>query len=104
MPENQIALSADLQRLVDEKYAVSIDGQYIILDNVPYVSAAGVVSRAAIISAYKEKLQVIDHTVWFTGTVPCTPTGESLAHVLVADTERAVIAGRQVLCRFSYKS
>jgi hypothetical protein len=107
MPENRTALSPDVQRLVDEGYAVSIDGQYIVVENVPYVSAADVVSYAAIISAYQEKdgiAQVIDHTVWFTGTVPCTAKGESLAHVLVADTNPTVVAGRQALCRFSYKS
>src|SRR6185503_10474666 len=107
MPENPTALSPHVQRLVDEKYAVSIDGQYIVVDNVPYVSAAGVVSRAAIISAYHEKDGVEnfgDHTVWFTGSVPCTPTGQSLAHVLVADTNSTLVAGRQALCRFSYKS
>jgi hypothetical protein len=107
MPESQTALSPHVQRLVDEKYAVSIHGQYIIVDNVPYVSAAGVVNRAAIISAYHHKDGVEsfgDHTVLFTGTVPCTASGESLAHVLVADTNPTEIAGRNVLCRFSYKS
>ncbi|MDA8105450.1 MAG: ThiF family adenylyltransferase [Nitrospiraceae bacterium] len=107
MPENRIALSPHVQRLVDEKYAVSIEGEYIVVDNVPYVSAAGVISRAAIISAYYEKdgvAQFGDHTVLFTGSVPCTPAGESLAHVLVADTNPVAVAGRQALCRFSYKS
>lgn len=107
MPENLIALSPHVKRLVDEKYVVSIDGQYIVVENVPYVSAAGVISRAAIISPYHEKDGVEgfgDHTVWFTGSVPCTVKGESLAHVLVADTNPATVAGRQVLCRFSYKS
>lgn len=107
MPESPTALSPHVQRLVDEKYAVTIDGQYIVVDNVPYVSTAGVISRAAIISAYHEKDGVAefgDHTVLFTGSVPCTPTGQSLANVLVADTNPTVAAGRQALCRFSYKS
>lgn len=107
MPESPIALSPHVQRLVDEKYAVSIDGGYIVIDNVPYVSAAGVVSRAAIISPYHEKdgvEQFGDHTVWFTGSVPCTPAGDSLSHVLIADTNPTAVAGRQALCRFSYKS
>lgn len=95
--------------LVDEGYAVSIiDGQYIIVDNVPYVSAAGVISRASIISSYLEKDGIAqvngEHVVWFTGSVPCTPTGESLVHILVADTNPALVGGRQALCRLSYKS
>lgn len=105
MLANQTVLNPDVQRLVDEGYAIIIDGQYIVVDNVPYVSAAGVVGYASIISAYDvEKGVNNDHTVWFTGSVPCAPTGESLAHVLVADTNPCVVAGRQVQCRFSYKS
>jgi hypothetical protein len=108
MPASPIGLSPDVQRLVDEGYTVTIVGQYLIVDNVPYVSAAGVVSRAAIISEYNEKDGVGQvngrHVVWFTGGVPCTPEGQSLQHVLCADTNAAVIAGRQVRCRLSYKS
>jgi len=108
MPENRTALSPHVQRLVDEKYAVSlVDDQYIIIDNVPYVSAAGAISWAATISAYHYKDGVENvgkHTVWFTGSVPCTPTGESLKVVLIADTNETQVAGRNALCRFSYKS
>ncbi len=108
MPESRTALSPDVQRLVDAGHTVNIDGQYLIVDNVPYVSAAGVISYAAIISAYQEKDGIAqvsgDHTVWFTGSVPCTPQGESLAHVMVADTNQTLVAGRQALCRLSYKS
>ncbi len=107
MPESPTALSPYVQRLLDEQYTVSIDGQYIVVDNVPYVSAANAVSRAAIISPYYEKDGVAtfgDHTVWFTGNVPCTPNGKSLAHILVVDTNQTMVAGRQALCRFSYKS
>lgn len=105
MPVNPTALSPHVQRLVDEKYAVTLDGQYIIIDDVPYISAANTVSRAAIISPYYQKdgvEQFGDHTVWFTGTAPCTPKGDSLASVLIADTNPTTLAGRQVLCRFSY--
>jgi hypothetical protein len=108
MPASPTGLSADVQRLVDEGYTVEIVGQYLIVDNVPYVPAAGVVARAAIISEYEEKDGVGQvngrHVVWFTGGVPCTPDGQSLQHVLCVDTNAAVIAGRQVRCRLSYKS
>ena len=108
MPESLTVLSPDVQRLVDEGHTVAIDGQYLILDKVPYVPVAGEVAYASIISAYYEKDGIAevkgDHTVWFTGTVPCAADGKSLAHVLVADTNPAVIAGRQATCRLSYKS
>jgi hypothetical protein len=109
MPENPTAPSPDVQRLVDEGYTVTIvNDQYIIIDNVPYVSAPGEISYGAIVSAYQQKdgkPQVNnDHAVWFTGSVPCTATGESLAPALIVDTNTAVIADRKVRCRFSYKS
>lgn len=107
MPANPTVLSSHVQRLVDEGYKISIESQYIIIDNVPYVSAAGIISRAAIISAYHEKDGIEsfgDHTVWFTGSVPCNVKGESLEHILVVDRNHITIAERQVLCRFSYKS
>jgi molybdopterin/thiamine biosynthesis adenylyltransferase len=100
--------SPDVQQLVAEGYAVAIDGDYIIVDNVPYVTQARAVQRAAIISPYYEKDGVADvkgdHAVWFTGSVPHTAKGESLANAMVANTNPAVIAGRQVLCQLSYKS
>jgi hypothetical protein len=107
MQGSPTALSPHVQRLIDEKYAVSLDGQYVVVDDVPYVSAAGTISRAAVISPYYEKDGIAefgDHTVWFTGSVPCTPKGESLAHILVADTNQTDVAGRQARCRLSYKS
>lgn len=108
MPESPTAPSPDVQRLADEGYTVCIEGDYIIVDKVPYVSAPGTVSYGAIISAYKTHNGIAqvgnDHPVWFTGSVPCTPTGQSLANALVADTKRATVAGRQVLCRLSYKA
>lgn len=107
MPESPTDLSPHVQRLVDENYTVIIDGGYIVIENVPYVSGAGVISRAALISAYHYKdgvEEIGDHTVFFTGTVPCTPAGESLANIFVADTNPRDVAGRRALCRFSYKS
>lgn len=105
MPENPTDLNPDIKRLVDDGYTVIIDGDYIIIENVPYVAAGPVVSWGAIISAYDKKEGVKgDHTVWFTGSVPHTAKGESLENVLIADINPAVIAGRQVQCRMSYKS
>lgn len=105
MSENQIDPKPDVQHLVEDGHTVIIDGQYIIIEKVPYVAAGPAVSWGAIISAYDEKDGVKgDHTVWFTGSIPHNAKGESLQHVLIADTNPAVIAGRQVQCRMSYKS
>ena len=108
MPESPTGRSPDVQQLVAEGYTVTIDGDYLIVDNVPYVAEGAVVQRGALISSYVEKDGVSDtkgdHTVWFTGSVPHTAKGESLEQAMVADKNPTVVAGRQVLCRFSYKS
>lgn len=107
MPENPTDLNPHINRLVNEGYIVTIDGQFLIIDNVPYVSSANVVSRAALISSYNLVAGVAnvgnDHTVWFTGSVPCMADGTSLANVMVVDEPKDTIAGRQVQCRLSNK-
>lgn len=106
MPANPTARSKDVQRLVDEGYQITIDGQYLIVDNVPYVPTAGQIGRGALISQYTEidgVGRVGDHTVWFTGSVPCQADGSSLANVMICESSQQTIAERQVLCRFSNK-
>lgn len=107
MPENQIALDPDVQRLLDAGYRLTIEGNYLIIDHVPYVSACGVVSHGALISAYTFVNGVCntgDHTVYFTGSMPCRVDGTSLEEAMHAGARlnsSELIAGRTVLCRFS---
>lgn len=107
MPESPIAPNADVQRLLDAGYQVSIDGDYLIVDNVPYVSSKDVVSIGALISAFTSingVSQAGDHTVWFTGSMPCMADGTSLEMAIHAGerfNEPTLVAGRMALCRFS---
>ena len=107
MQENPIALSPHVQRLIDEKYSVVIDGDYLIVVDVPYISEPGVISRGSIISSYQyiNGTEILgDHTVWFTGSVPFSASGKPLNDVLVANATKATVANREVQCHFSYKS
>ena len=107
MPENPIALDPDVQRLLDAGYRLTIQGDYLIIDNVPYVSSCGVVSYGALISAYTYVNGVCstgDHTVCFTGSMPCRSDGTSLEEAMHAGARLNApesIAGRTALCRFS---
>ena len=107
MPENPIALNADVQRLLDAGYRVAIEGDNLIVDNVPYITSSGVVSRGALISAFtvvNGLSQTGDHTVWFTGSMPYRDDGTSLEvalHVNPPLTKPETVAGRAALCRFS---
>ena len=107
MPENLIALDPDVQRLLDAGYQLTIEGDYLIIDNIPYVSSCGVVSLGTLISAYTFVNGVCntgDHTVCFTGSMPCRSDGTSLEEAMHAGGKLSapeLIANRTVLCRFS---
>lgn len=108
MPENLIALDPNVQRLVDAGYRVTIEGSYLIVDSVPYVSSCGVVSRGALISPYTFLNGVCNaenHTVYFTGSIPCRADGTSLEAAIHVNGVRlsapVFLAGRTVFCHFS---
>lgn len=107
MSANPIAPSLDVQQLIDEGYAVTIQDGYLIVDNVPYIPRANTIDRGTLICAFAVINGVPhvggDHTVWFTGSVPCQADGTSLENVLVADKTVQTIAGRRVQCRLSNK-
>lgn len=108
MPANPIAPNDDIQGLIDDRYSVVIvNDQYLIVENVPYCTAEGIVAYGDIISPYSMVNGVSqlngDHTVWFTGSVPHTAQGKSLEAALVADQAPMTIAERQVRCRLSNK-
>ena len=44
MSASPIAPSPDVQRLIDEGYAVTIQDSYLIIDNIPYIPQANMIS------------------------------------------------------------
>ena len=107
MPANPIAPDPHLQRLVDEGFEVIVEGDYLIVDGVPYVASPGKVESGALICAYLLTDGVprvnTDHQCWFTGTIPCAVDGTSLASILVSDPSTNTVAGRTVHCHLSNK-
>ncbi|WP_292784077.1 ThiF family adenylyltransferase [Methylophilus sp. UBA6697] len=108
MLANPIAPNDDIQGLIDDGYSVVIiDDRYLIVENIPYCTAEGVIAYGDIISPFSIVNGISqlnnDHTVWFTGFIPHTAQGKSLETGLVADTSQLTIAERQVRCRFSNK-
>ncbi|WP_348692746.1 ThiF family adenylyltransferase [Duganella fentianensis] len=107
MPANQTAPNHDIQRLLDAEYQVLVDGNHLIVDNIPYISAEMKVCRGALISAYTIIDGVTntgDHTVWFTGSMPHMADGKSLENAIHAGgamSSPEIVAGRKVFCRFS---
>lgn len=107
MPANPTAPDPYIQRLVDECYEVTIDGGYLIVDRIPYVTSAREIAWGALICPYRNVDGVPqldnDHQCWFTGSVPHQADGTSLAGPLVSEQQPQTVAGRLVQMRFSNK-
>lgn len=105
---NQIAPNADLQRLVDSGFHVSLEGQHLIVHCVPYVTKDRKVAHCSLISTYAEHEaaagHINDHTVYVVGEIPCRDDGTSLEAAMVANANKQIIAGRTARCQLSYKT
>lgn len=108
MQANPIAPNQDLQRLVDDGFHVSLEGQHLVIHRVPYVAKDRTVTYCSLISTYYEHEvaagQITDHTVFVVGEIPYRDDGMSLEAAMVANTSKQIIAGRLVGCQLSYKS
>lgn len=76
-----IALRPDVQRLISEKYEVSIHKNFLIVSSVPYVTSNRQVAYGTIACAYVESGKP-DHTVHFVGETPCNKDGKPLAQMI----------------------
>lgn len=108
MPANQTAPNLDLQRLVDDGFHVSLEGQYLIIHRVPYVTKDRTIAYCSLISTYSEHEVAVgyinDHTVFFVGEIPYRNDGISLEAAMVANASKQIVAGRSVGCQLSYKT
>lgn len=107
MRANPTAPDPHIQRLVDERYAVTIGGGYLIVDRIPYVTSTREIAWGAVICAYRNVDGVPqldnDHQCWFTGSMPHRADGTSLEGPLVSEKQPQTVAGRAVQMRFSNK-
>lgn len=108
MPANQTAPNPDLQRLVDDGFHVSLEGQHLVIHRVPYVTKDRTVAYCSLISTYYEHEvaagYINDHTVFVVGDIPYRDDGTSLEVAMVANASKQIIAGRSVGCQLSYKT
>lgn len=107
MPANPTAPDQHIQRLVDEQYQVTIDGAYLIVDRIPYVTSDRTIAWGALICPYRNVDGIPqldnDHQCWFTGDIPHRADGSSMESALVSESSEQTVAGRQVRYRFSNK-
>lgn len=107
MPASPTAPDPHIQRLVEEGHEVTIDGGYLIVDRIPYVTSAREIAWGALICPYRNVDGVPqldnDHQCWFTGAMPHCADGTSLEFPLNSRKEAQTVAGRPVQMRFSNK-
>lgn len=107
MPANPTAPDPYIQQLVDEGYKVAIDGGFLIVDRIPYVTSAREIAWGALICPYRNVDGVPqldnDHQCWFTGSMPHQADGTSLEGSLVSEKQLQMVAGQSVQMRFSNK-
>jgi hypothetical protein len=100
----------DLRQLVEKGYALSIDGGYLVIRDIPYLDDQRVLRWGAFVAKleFVDKLTVKqdDHQIWFSGSVPYGLDGKPIPNLgggpttlPLGETSKDVIVQR----RFSNK-
>jgi hypothetical protein len=76
-----IALRSDVQRLIDEKYEVTVNLDYLLVESIPYVTPNCEVAYGVLVCPYSETGKP-DHTVYFKGETPCNKLGQPLSQLI----------------------
>jgi len=84
-----IALRSDVQRLIDEKYEVTVYLDYLLVESIPYVTPNCEVAYGILVCPYSETGKP-DHTVYFKGETPCNKLGQPL-NQLINNSETKIL-------------
>jgi hypothetical protein len=101
MSEQLISRSADLRRLRDEGYNVSVVAGYLVVRDVPYVDSSKAIRRGALVSTLTLEGETTakpdTHVVTFAGEMPCDEHGTPLSRILNSSGEQTLVADRLVI-------
>lgn len=107
MSKQLIDHSPDLKRLRDEGYNIEVRSGYLLLKDVPYVTATKEVKRGILVSeltaAGASTAMPSDHVVDFDGELPCDNAGTPLARIVIASGDRSLTHDLVVRHKFSSK-
>jgi uncharacterized protein DUF6791/ThiF family protein len=107
MSRSLIARSADLCRLSDEGYEVSVLGGNLVVGNVPYVNSRGEVRHGALVSELTlcgdRTAPPSSHVAYFRGDCPCDRNGMPLVKV-VLDGQRPYRVTADLVARYTLSS
>ena len=83
MSQLPISRSPDLSRLRAEGYNVSVEGGYLVMRDVPYVTPSKQIARCTLADIYNDASgRPNDHTMWMAGESPSNQNGERLMRYL----------------------
>ena len=93
MSNSLISRSADLSALAKANYSLEVRGAYLLVQGVPYLDLNGEIAFADIVTnldlvgpiGEEATTQPNDHTVWWTGSIPHTASGESMEQELACE-------------------
>ena len=107
MSRQLISRSPDLKRLQDEGYDLTIVEGYLLLRDVPYVTASGVVSRGVLVTELTLAGDITttpkDHIAMFAGSVPCNEHGDPLKTIINASKRKRLVHDVMIDHTFSSK-
>lgn len=107
MLQELLVRSDDLRRLVDEGYEVEVSGAYIMLHHIPYITSEKKIEYGSLVTNLmlngNKTIRPSDHTIWFTGTIPCDKNGDEISSIVWQRTGRNFGNGIIVKCGFSNK-
>ena len=99
--------SADITRLVNEGYAVRIRGGHLVIEDVPFVTAAGTIARGSLACPLDTQGESTGrpgtHVMWFSH-LPHSKNGVELTHLIHDRTPRTLADGIDVACSSSQKA
>jgi len=99
--------SEDLRKLVDEGYELEVKGSLIIVHHIPYVTNNKSVEYGSLVTNLmlngNKTIRPSDHTIWFTGSIPCNKDGSEITSLIWQRNGRDLGNGISVACGFSNK-
>ncbi len=107
MSQQPISLSPDLAKLRAEGYNIEVRGAYLLVHDVPYVTAKREIKRGTLVTDLTLNANVAnkpgDHTIYFAGEYPCNADGSPIEKIRSGSDRKELDRGLLVDHRFSAK-
>lgn len=107
MSHRLINLNPDLLQLRNEGYEVSVLSNYLLVENVPYVTSDKTIARGTLVSELTlsgdKTMKPRDHVAYFVGAAPCNQDGSRITAIQHTESSKALSTDLTVNRSFSNK-